>query len=65
MEKVILNYESSNGTIRTDDGHVVGNWIGLKPMEAQSTVSVSDLIELRGAGYDVDEISSLRRKGLI
>jgi hypothetical protein len=66
MEKVILNYNKVTGQISDSAGTVIANWTGLTSIEpVKEPMKVQDLIDLKSAGFDVEEISAMRRKGIV
>ena len=70
MKKVILNYDQQSGNINTPDGMYIGCHLGLPVVDEKekvinSKVSVSELKELKEAGYTAHEIAELRASGII
>lgn len=66
MGTIVLNYDKNTGQLKDGDGLVVLELISLVSVEdIARPLSVQDLVDLRAGGFDVEEISAMRRKGIV
>ncbi len=66
--KVVLNYDPATGSISDKLGCHIFNWMNLaydEVPQSNSTTEINDLIKLKESGFTVEEITSLRDRGLI
>ena len=63
--KILLNYKPETGEITGDDGILITTWSGLERHEAQDAIDADALCKLKAAGYEVNEIITMRSAGLI
>ncbi len=63
--KIALKYNAETGNIETDDGLFIAFQTGLERFEIKSGSKQDALIELKKAGFTVDEIIQLDQRGLI
>lgn len=63
--KVTLEYNPSNGVITDKTGAIVGNWTGLESFSSETKISKSNLIRLKEAGFNTDEIIELAKNDLL
>ena len=65
--KILLNYDKVNGAISTNDGLIIFNYIGLENHEhdGDNGKYIESLVTLKNAGFEVNEIIELNRKGLV
>lgn len=68
MIKIVLDYDKdADKIIDPDNGRTIAHWAGLAHHAAKESegVKVSDLVELKEAGYTAEEIIELKKKGVI
>ena len=70
--KIVLEYNPANGElVNPKDGVLIATWLGLNYIEAEkqnglsAKVSVSELKDLKEAGYTAHEIAELRASGVL
>lgn len=75
--KIEVDYDPDTGDIKNASGGVIGNCHGLRAhktrsfiepgelLEYKRSISVSELKELKDAGYTAHEISELRSNGVL
>lgn len=68
--KIQLNYDPGTGQISDDNGMIICSWAGLQAQEvkesnASNSADIDELIKLKNAGFDTDDIVELRKKEII
>lgn len=66
--KIALNYDPAAQQITTNDGALVTNCAGLEDHEIQdegAAASVDNLVCLRNAGFDAEDIIAMSKAGII
>ena len=62
--KIVLDYDPDTGGISAD-GTALFNWLGLDKHDIKNYKQVDEIIELRKAGFGVEDILKLKREGVI
>lgn len=70
--KIVLDYNPANGElVNPKDGVLIATWLGLDYVEVEkqgglsAKVSISELKDLKEAGYTAYEIAELRASGVL
>ena len=68
--KIQLNYDPSTGKITANSGEFLFAWMGLRDHEIvqhelKSTSNIDEIIKLKTAGFNADEIIELSKSRLI
>ena len=66
MRTITLNYDEVTGNVTDATGISIGHYVGAQSVkDDKSAQSIDDLINLKTAGFTVDDIVELKRKDLI
>ena len=66
MKTITLNYDEVTGNVTDATGISICHYVGAQSVrDDKSGQSIDDLINLKAAGFTVDDIVELKRKDLI
>lgn len=66
--KIVLDYDPTAGHITAENEGMSFTWMGLERFELKNqtaNTTIEDLVKLRNAGYETDDIIELRKKEII
>jgi hypothetical protein len=69
LKKVVLNYDDVTSNITDKNGTHILTWVGLVYEEPSKVISAplksEDVCDLKRAGFTIDEIERIHKKGIL
>lgn len=65
--KVLLDYDETTNEVKDANNYCVGFCPSLKPFDCEESkkANVDDIVKLKEAGFEAQDIIELKRKGVI
>jgi len=63
--KIVLNYDPMTGNMTDESGMLVSTYMGLERLNIENMGKTDKIIELKKAGFLVEDILKLKREGVI